>query len=532
MHTARASVLAAILTAASLIGCSESRELDLVPDSGAALDGGTDSEVLERDGASAFDADVDMRVDPILDASIGDASVLDALVIDAGDDAGHDAGVRDAGGCYLGDPCTAVASCGGGTACVPESEGSIGSPSDRVYELLPDGGVSTEPTTTSWPGDFMIGGYCSNAALTSMASREGYPGACNPNGPPGEDGCGADCGRCIRVGLDAAGDMIALCHRSCTPSLTTSTCRAGYECNAAEQVCRQGCQSDAECRIARADTDHDGTLSFDDHLVYDTTSSAVCNPTTFRCDSAGTPDAVAGDRCERDFQCEANGRCFSEPALGWPGGYCSKAGCDAPGFECAGEAAVCMDIGYSACLRGCHHGGEATAENPYALGADLHGDTCDPGYTCNWDLRSEAGVTLNGGCMPGNYNSIEDSNIGASCTSDATCWSPFGHGRCIFRSGSAAGYCSVLNCQAPGMPDNICGAGAFCSQFDTTLATVCIDICETAADCIAGFACLDWDSDGPGDIRGCNPECEVDADCRVGESCSPFPGAAFGHCTG
>lgn len=474
-----------------------------------------------------------------------DMTVIDLGGRDGGGEGGVDMGPRDAGPdlgrCITGRACDPARGCATGT-CIAETAGTLGSATDPIYTESADGGLAPSDPAMMYPSTFMAGGYCSNTDFSTAASREGQPGACDPNAPAGMDGCEAGCGRCTSLGQDAMGLNVVICMASCEPSQTAgSSCRAGYECSPTDRVCQGGCQSDAECRIIRPDTNGDGEINSSgaaaDHLVYDSTSAATCNTTTFRCDSPGTEGATSGDTCTRNSECEENGVCINP--IFWDGGYCSKFGCDVAGRECDGAGSVCFDIGIMACLHACKVGAEATEENPLPTGVDAHGDTCRPGYSCAWDLVTDATEATNGACVPGTYNAVAENNIGAHCqdipgglTADEQCWSPFGIGRCIFDT-PTGGFCSLINCGAPGMPENICGENATCVSVSSTDATTaCFSTCTVADDCQAGFACVDLDGTGAGTLKSCLANCQAPGECRAGQSCTIPTGETFGTCTG
>jgi hypothetical protein len=132
----------------------------------------------------------------------------------------------------------------------------------------------------------------------------------------------------------------------------------------------------------------------------------------------------------------------------------------------------------------------------------------------------------------GEYNAVSNNNIGAACKADSECYSPFGAGRCL-RYGlpnnqSSPGICTVIDCNAPGLPDELCGSGNECvgSSADQTL---CVHQCAAASECAAGFACTD-DDGIPSSAKICYPVCEADADCRSNERCKPFPSLMVGQC--
>jgi hypothetical protein len=149
----------------------------------------------------------------------------------------------------------------------------------------------------------------------------------------------------------------------------------------------------------------------------------------------------------------------------------------------------------------------------------------------------------------GNYNTVRAPNIGAPCTSDAACYSPFGHGRCddVLRGDERS--CTVLDCAAPGVPSDVCGdpdgsdpmlGAATCITIGSD--SVCRETCLRAATCPAGAACMPADVAmmvGIGAAHAiCTPFCfgttqaEADAQCRPGTTCGGdfVPGMALGVC--
>jgi hypothetical protein len=274
--------------------------------------------------------------------------------------------------------------------------------------------------------------------------------------------------------------------------------------------------------VSREDTNMNGMIErFDvdagtgDRLVYHPDSQATCDPNTYRCAHPGTPGAVAGGPCVFNEECEANGRCLDELRFDFPGGYCSKYRCDFEGNACAGTGSVCNSrgVGFPACLTGCTLGTGVTQGDPSTYLNNTQG--CRTDYTCVWDGRSAA-VPMNGGCLPGEYNSVTTPNVGAPCTTAADCYSPFGQGVCL-RTGYPGGYCSVLDCGTVGMPADMCGDGAACVALGSSL--LCLSSCAVAEDCRLGYAC--GDIDGMPDTLGkaCFSDCVDTAECRTGETC-------------
>lgn len=444
-----------------------------------------------------------------------------ALDLDAGRDSTVDSAAADAQAdsdgarhCPLGLPCSVETDCDRGP-CLEENATFIGGESDPIVGH-PDG--TTRVPTTLWKD-----GYC----LQRMASPPDAMG-CDPDEPTA---CG-DCGRCVGIVRDSPATA---CFRSCTATPDDNDlCRDGYRCDLALQVCLPGCTSDDGCRISRMDTNGDGTIDPDsgDQLVYDTDSDATCDRESWRCQHGGTDGAVAGDVCEKDSECMADGQCLTSAGSGWPGGYCTRVRCDLEGRECSGENSICQSRGLESpwCLAGCEVASGEWTEGDSASYLDVTSG-CREGYTCRW-AGSRADSSPNGGCVPGEFNAIETPNVGASCDDDTGCYSPFGLGACLNQgTWPSQGYCSVIDCGAPGMPSDLCGPNAQCVDADGTAGemTWCLSNCGSADDCGDGFGCLDYDG-VPDTPNVCFPGCLDDTDCATDERCEIPEGLTVGRC--
>ncbi|MEM9189763.1 MAG: MopE-related protein [Myxococcota bacterium] len=397
--------------------------------------------------------------------------------------------------CNTGGACTAT--CPAGGQCIPEDLAGIGGAADPITNL-PGG------STMVIPSPFFPGGYCTEA----LVSNPGDPGACDPDAPAGTQGCGT-CASCFQTG------GVVLCAEDCTRSLTTrGGCRTGYQCLLGNGVCWDGCDSTDECRVQRRDTNGDGLIdAMTDNLVYDTLSSATCNMATGRCDDPGTATAVHGGPCTRNAECPANSFCALD---GFPGGVCTKSGCDVPGNACVGVNSTCFGGAGGSCLTGCVVGAEPTADR---LGVTGRGAGCRTGYQCDWDGTTLTGTT--GACLPGNYNAVTIENVGAACPGgDTSCYSPYGQGLCVSTWGTQ-GSCTILDCDAPGIPAGVCGTGNSCT--DIGGVSVCMQTCTTATECAPGLGCVDHDALA-GTARLCWPVCTGNLDCRVGETCDLVSG--------
>ncbi len=424
---------------------------------------------------------------------IGLMGVVGVVGCGDGDDQGRDASIGGEGGsggvggggsggsgggaqCFetpalarqLGGACTGATmdECKPGLACIPEQAGTIGGPDDPIMNYPPGEDVPID-------APFFLGSYCADEGATG----------CDPIA------CDAECGFCTPL---AAG--LEICMNLCLPELgTNSICRDGYQCDLFDFVCFPGCTSDDECRVSRQG----------EQLVYNPSSEAVCNMETYRCEHPGTPGAEAGTPCTFNDDCEANGVCLTGPD-----GYCSKFGCDIAGNECVGDGACA----FGQCLAPCDVGSGATPGDPSTYLNNTQG--CRGGYTCLWG-RGEGDPA--GFCDIGVFNDVAVNNIGSACVSDDECYSPFGYGRCDVDFG-----CTVIECGAPGLPADICGADATCIDFiDFGIdAFACLKKCASAVDCLPGDACADLDEDPMTlDDIVCFPFCVSSDECRPGEVC-------------
>lgn len=430
----------------------------------------------------------------------------------------------------------------------------------------PDTGVVTDPCTLT-PGR-AIGAACSRNSCTSpltceeeqmgmapsvlpdlMTAGPMIPVHFNPNGGlctvacDEEDDCN-DCSTCIGADADGPG----LCQSDCTPTLTDNGgCRNGWSCSIYNGTCGLSCSNDDFCKITGThDANGDGTI---DSYVYDPDYPGTCNMTTGRCEVMGTAGAAPGDPCTEDSDCEDNGLCLTGDA--WPGGYCARIGCLWSGFECA-DGAVCdnRNLGVNICMQGCTVGAEPDAD---ALGVAGNGAGCADGFMCSWDGTHGPTDTLNGACLPGNYNDVTVPNVAMACQTAEDCYSPYGGGRCLWGTDESeglrmtgdrvgSGMCVIQNCAQfmegstvvegllPGVAatTRVCDfdAGERCVDFSGGAEipfTLCILTCANASECAPGYGCIEFFSDG---TRACWPTCAANADCRTGATCNNTGGTA------
>lgn len=403
--------------------------------------------------------------------------------------------------------------------CLEEQVEELGGPSDPIVGHPLGDDHSFE--LVDFPGD-----YCTSALLPSWPSTD-----CSAENA---EACVQACGLCVPAFSDAD-----ICLRGCRAETNTrSSCRDGYACDLLFEVCDSGCTSHDQCRVHREDTNQNGELDpwdpmqmTGDRLVYDVDSAEFCNFDTNRCEHPGAVGAEAGIECAEDQQCEANGLCIDEPFFGFPSGYCSKIRCDID--PCAGEG-VCASLGLGVplCAARCQVGSGATPGDPSTYLGNTQG--CRDEYTCFWGGIDDDPL---GACVPGNFNEQSTNNIGEDCTNDGQCYSPFGQGACgdadlvcSFR-GEPPGECkvgfgcTVFDCNAPGIPADVCGDDAECVRNSAGLS-LCLSKCSSAENCLPGAACGDVDLDPTTLDTVCLPICLFDDECRAGEFCNEL-----GECT-
>lgn len=486
----------------------------------------------------------------------GDNPGCVGICLDAGDgggDAGPPSGDAapdargDAGPCPFvpgrasGAACTSGDRCleSEGLACQPQIVGEV--PSMNTVAVLPDGGIGQG---RPFPYSGFTGGACYEACdINAQMDECGDCATCTDRGPQGLINFGAG------GFFDAARMIDAICRPDCTPTNTDNGgCRDGWTCDLWSGTCVEACLNTTQCEFSISDPDGDGQGDIVDNGAG---SGATCSTTTGRCDVPGTAGAVAGGDCADDTDCEANGLCLTFDDD--PDGYCSRIGCMWPGFECAGTDSVCdlraFGGGISACLEGCTVGAEGTDVSARRGAATGGNPTCnDPGMQCVWNGNSSSTDTLNGSCLPGNYNDTPSYNVGEACLDDADCFSPYGYGRCLFLGTATdrvqSGICVIGGCaggaggtalgllggdDAPvttPVPDEVCqvGSGDLCVGFGGG-ATFCVQTCTSADECAVGYACPELLGDG---THLCWPNCTTNTDCRGGTTCRNTTGGTCG----
>lgn len=477
-----------------------------------------------------------------LDAQLPDGSDAGVPVADAPsrldsnsrDDAGlcpQEVGRNIGAACRTGDLCLDP------LECAPQVQQAL---SMGVYTQNPDGGVSAGGRP--FPLAAFPDGMCFERCNPNAADSCGDCASCNGAVPQGR----------FRFGVASffGAEITGICRDDCVPSTTDNGgCRDGYTCDILTGTCVEACANNEQCQFHGADVNGDRVTDFIDEGA---DSPASCVAATGRCDVPGNDAASAGDPCVEDTDCEDNGTCLDFASD--PDGYCTRLGCGFPGFACDGTDETCdyraLGGGITACLEGCTVGAETTAEQRRGVGGG--NPTCsDPGMTCVWNGISRSTDTINGSCLPGNYNAETAYDVGTACLDDSDCWSPFGYGRCLFTNvldQVQSGMCAVGGCLGgtggmrvgllagtdairmvePAVSAEICAPEDVCVNFSATIPTTfCLGTCESAADCAPGYACPNLNTAAM-PLFVCWPFCQMDSECRAGTTCRNPSGGACG----
>ena len=420
--------------------------------------------------------------------------------------------------------------CAGGLSCFRERRTTATATRTADGGVDPDGGVADAGVTDGSIDDAGIG---PSPALEVVA----FPGGlCSA--PCASD---ADCGGCAtcvphalagRARLRGVVGGSGVCRRSCSPDVPGS-CAPGYACDPDTRACLEACTSTEQCRFRTEDVDGDGD---DDVLVYDPDPEVACSPTTGRCE---VPPAALGGPCRATFECDPGYWCSTPDGGG--DGVCA--------LPCEGDPSICGDdarcafssaLGVRVCSPRCTVGADAPE---HITGSDGRGAGCLPMFRCVWD---GLGPAPDGACVAGRYNDVPGPNLGAPCTSDDGCWSPYGRGVCLAPDPrTPEGVCSVIDCvpDAAGAPGLVPGVpvadlAAFCDPAGglscvslTTLASesACIDACTSADECMPGWACTRLLGT---EVRACAPTCADDDECRAGGRCQHVDTAPCGDRAG
>ena len=289
-------------------------------------------------------------------------------------------------------------------------------------------------------------------------------------------------------------DATGWCRADCTfdpnaagagcPGATSPTAMDAHTCSPASNVCVEGCISDNECRFSFEETREGLFVS-----VIDDTSTAVCNPTTHRCDWTTTATETTGDPCETASDCTSDvGLCLN-------GGTCGEYGCGtAPDtmmgtFVCDGGRGVCLGNGgnnASICVAGCTTAADCNEGNAcvplgggmtagtftgYCLGI-CDTDPTDPDGTGPMTVADDGLIVCGAGYQCDNGTVTADNldpagDCRVPCTTSADCTA---------RTPDEGNYCDIVEDSSP--------AYGFCRWLDQ----VC-NYQDLSADCYGGQVC-------------------------------------------
>ncbi len=316
--------------------------------------------------------------------------------------------------------------------------------------------VATDSDCSPFCGDGVVGlGETCDGACPSECDDDN---ACTLDALTGAaDTCSAACShQAVAVCADADDCCPAGCNANtdddCSPTCGNDSVEEGETCDG---DCPRSCDDGDACTIDL------GTGSAEACSFACTTEPNVECADDDGCCPAGCssstdddcPLAAVGDACAIDADC-ASDWCGTQELVGLPGGYCLA--------QCAGEqdCDATSHCSNGTCLRDCASDGDCRA----------------PSYEC-FDSSGD-GVDE---CAPVGGGA---GGIGAACEATDDCAGGQGAVCITEANGFPGGYCTIFgDCMA-------CPVGSRCGQFG-----ICVQGCEDADDCRAGYACADVDGD-------------------------------------
>ncbi len=444
----------------------------------------------------------------------------------------------------IGDPCTSVADCSGGTkaTCTTDTGGYPGGycstacastdqcPSGSAC-VSSNGGTGNCEKTCSADTDCRTGYTCQKDSQGNLVCS---PGGISSSGGDNGAACtdNSQCtGHACRDELHS-GWKGGYCYAPCR---NDSDCGSGSHCGDVHTSaqgfsageCFANCSSNADCRTGYTcwDTDGDGKTE---------------------CAPEGSGSGAVGDPCTTIDQC-ANGASAScvVNINGYPKGYCTTscsnsqacpgtAHCthpsgDAKGFclaaPCCSSLVTCTydsnNDTYS-CPQGMHC--TYNALNNFGHYCAYDGESCDAthacpdGHECSGKTSGHCLVCANGGTTCRNdydcydldqNNSLEcwpaakgSGAVGSPCTRIRDCDGGV-HGTCLFEDkGSFPGGMCVHNCT----DGTACPSGTACINLTanapagTQTVKVCLPRCSSSSQCRQGYSCMKPD---PNDVDVC-----------------------------
>ncbi|MBW2261141.1 MAG: hypothetical protein JRG91_04140 [Deltaproteobacteria bacterium] len=376
-----------------------------------------------------------------------------------------------------------------------------------------------------------------------------------------------DGSRCLVIGSDDYSGCIDECRpadRSMELHGWACGCRRGYECDINARLCFSGCSNDRQCCETWYDEDDDFQRDPEEVTLWPGCTS-YCDGddeeewtddcmASWACINPGREGALIGDPCEHDSHCPPDGTClaYTDRETGedyFPGGYCTKMGCQYAGRGCSDAGGACINMGswrapQGMCLKPCHVGREITDPDYECRTTPGEEQVCFPVHRLGW-IGGIPEDEMDGYCFPGNTEE-GTGGIGDDCTSDSDCASPFGLGECSNWFGDSP-FCTIRCSEDLVLEDAICGPAAE-GEIAPTLCgwSMCWPGCHAPSaalfenDCDReGFACAPLSYIGTtyvpeGALRPpgvCFPACDDDAFCEemyeTMERCNMVTGLCF-----
>lgn len=223
---------------------------------------------------------------------------------------------------------------------------------------------------------------------------------------------------------------------------------------------------------------------------------------------AGPPPSNVGAACGSDADCSgAADTCLSQGMSGLPGGYCT-AYC-ATDEDCpADSACVPVGMGTSVCLASCDPGGTDQCRSGYGCSA-TGAPVCLPGCEDDTDCGSGMVCELGGGFYDAGGCRNPSAEIGDACVTEEQC-AP--GDACLSERFNEwpGGACVGTSCDP--VANTGCEGDAVCAA-TTSGGGLCVDGCETDADCRAAYRCRAL-GDDPTRLA-CLPGCTMDSQCTA-----------------
>ena len=412
----------------------------------------------------------------------------------------------------LGVSCSGPQTCDRGD-CVPTM---------RTAESLPEytgGRVPAPPAPTGCADDDDCpddGVYCNGPRVCAPGAAGADAQGCVDGAPPCDaTSCdeGTETCSCVIPDADADGFDARAC--------------GGDDCDDGDASSNPDAGEDPE---DGADNDCDGTIDESPCPNLPENSDIACADL---CDN----DGDGGIDCA-DPDCMGVSVCMMCPPTPQPersDAACSD-GCDTDGdgfTDC--DDFSCHEFASCGAVCSCESGEDCLTRRPYAfagdcgqrcrVGSDATGDMsswgpsrgdCPSGQTCWW--RGIAGDD-SGVCATSNDTAMTPM-IGAGCSGHGACGSPFGLGRCLnaFGEGFPGGYCTIVDCAAPGLPGTpslICGPNNICAQLGSS--SYCLRGCSGNNECRTGYGCRRL---RPSDPTVCVPLCSGPGSCGTNGTCT------------